>query len=1170
MTRGLIPSRLALRLSLAGAAAVSVAAPAVAQRAVTLSVQERPAYARIVAKWADGNDTAPAVTASVDNSVLIVRFDQAVAVNVEALQAGLPSWAAAVRMDADGKGARIALTRDARVRTSASADLAAIDISGADSPSFPPAIVSPLIAQRQRAAAAAQVAAAPPPAPLEDIEVRGSHQGASSRIAVYWPRPTTFRVTEQRPGFAKILFSRRANADLAYIRIEPPPNLASFNAENTNQGWLVTVTSKDEIPIRVWSDDGTPTIDISRADPEIARQAQEVADAASRPRTPPPVRQTPRVGDVTSPPPRGSTGLVNAAPPPSHAEAGRPILLTPPNVAAPGPAAAAPPAPAAAVLGGLDHATVMSPSWRDPAPSNRVIDVKVLPLPAGVELQVPFAAPAPAAVFTRGNAVWAVFGANADLRVPQTALPAGYRVRAMRVPNATIFRLEIPRGLTVSADASESTWVIRIAPTATRPARFLRPTRRAGDNGRMRIETMLTGAAGLVWFDDPVIGDKIAAAVAYGPSSASSTARDSVEALMMPTAHGLGIAPKSDSIQVTLEGELVAVSFADGGQLTPEAVVAAVPTAASNPAFIDFAHWGGKTGMAWYARRDELDYRASQADASTPDGSAALLELARFYVGHELAFEALGALQLARSARNDILFDQNFLGLRGAANVLARRYRAAEEDLSKGQLRNDPSAALWRGVAATQLGDWERAGDFFRDAEQQIYAYPPKWAGWFASYAAEAALHANDYDLARRRAEQAIDTGEGEAQDRGRLVLANLAAIVDGPAAAYPKFLEISLHAAEPIAVRAELRRLELGVDAGKMTANDAANELETLRFRWRGDDIEMQTVGILADQYMRVGRFREALMLAKSAALRDANAPGARDLRIKLTEYFSRLFLTGEADRLDPIQAVALFYEFKDLLPIGQDGDQMVRKLAQRLVAYDLLEPATELLQYQVDNRLRGVGKAAIAVDLAAIYLRDRRPDRALAAISNSREPQLPRDLVLTRRLMEAAAYRDLGRYDNVVELVEQVPGLEAKSLLADAYWRDHKWVEAARIYSEMLALTNDATPRRSDIALKAAIAARMAPDAAMLAELRRRWMPLFENDPNKPSFDLITASVDVSGAAVTEAVRRLADAPRVDAFEAAMRARLAPAAARPAGTVPGASAAAAPAPAAPASGSR
>ena len=37
------------------------------------------------------------------------------------------------------------------------------------------------------------------------------------------------------------------------------------------------------------------------------------------------------------------------------------------------------------------------------------------------------------------------------------------------------------------------------------------------------------------------------------------------------------------------------------------------------------------------------------------------------------------------------------------------------------------------------------------------------------------------------------------------------------------------------------------------------------------------------------------------------------------------------------PIQALALFYDFKDMTPIGAEGDQMVRNLVRRLVDVDL-----------------------------------------------------------------------------------------------------------------------------------------------------------------------------------------------------------------------------------------
>ena len=802
-------------------------------------------------------------------------------------------------------------------------------------------------------------------------------------------------------------------------------------------------------------------------------------------------------------------------------------------------------------IGGPERVTAMAKSWSDPAPRNGVVMVKVSPLKNGVELSFPFAAPAPAAVFARGPVVWGVFAANADLKLDATYLPTGYRARTFRVKNATILRLETPKGLSVSAKMDESNWTLKVAPTADKPERFVKADRKAGENSRARVEAMLIGASGIVWFEDPVIGDQLAAAVSYGPSTASATPRDFVEASLLVTAHGLAIVPKSDDVQVTMEGERVVVSMAANVQTTPDAPLSGTDSAkkALNPAFIDFAAWGAARGSQYTKQLKVLEGKAADLEPSTPAGSDAALDLARFHLGHGQAQEALGILRVAFADRPELEQNPSFLGMRGAANYMSGRLKDADDDLSRGALRSDPSASLWRAMVAAGKGEWERSIELFRAAEHQLYLYPSVHSAEFSSVWAEAALRANDFDTARRQANLAVANGEREVKERGQLVLANLRATIDSPAAALPELERLSKVALEPIAVRAELRRLELAVPAGKMSANEAAEQLEALRFRWRGDEVEMATVGILADQYMRVGRFRDGLLLAQSTAMRDSNAPGARDLRLKLADYFRRLFLNGEADRLDPIQAVALFYEFDDtLMPIGPDGDQMVRKLAQRLVAFDLLEPASALLQYQVDNRLRGVGKASVAVDLASIYLWDKRPDKALAALNSTRIPSLPKPLALERRLLEAAAYRDLGQFDHVIELVEPLEGVEPKSLMADAYWRDRKWTEASRALLAMLQGTGQVTTKDADLVFKAAIAARMTKDPGMIGQVRG-YARAMEGNPNKASFDLITAQTDVTGASLSEAVRRLADAPRVDAFSVAMKKRFDAPKATPAG---------------------
>lgn len=1135
---GLFPSAgWAMRLSLVGAAALCSVAPAAADRPVQLSFKENPTHARITAKWGDGDETAPKVSAQVSNQVLILTFDQKVSINLDKLKEGLPNWAAVTFMDPDGMTARIGLKQTPRLAVSTSIDLVAVDLIPEAVTATPPKIVSPLVAKRAAEAEAKRAAAVPPPVALDPLEVRGSHSGDSSRVAFYWNGKVGYKIVSQGEGVLTLQFAKRAKPDLAYLRITPPPHLADFKGENSDRGYVVTITSKDKLPIKHYMEGDVLVVDISKAPPP------DVVSAAAKPAPP---------------------QAVAAKTPPAPA-ADNPILLAPPMPANNTPAVVAAPA-ISTVLGGADRATVMSPNWVDPAPRNGIVFVKAAPITGGVEMTIPFAAPAPAAVFARGNVVWAVFAANADLKLDQTQFPTGYRARVMRQKDASILRIETPKGLSVSAEMDESTWMVRISPTATRPSRFLKPERKPDDSGRARIETMLIGASGLVWFEDPVVGDQIAVAVAYGPSSSSPTPRDFVEASLPATAHGLAIAPKSDGVLVTLEGERVAVAMAAGGQSAPDnaTVDPGVGTATNNPAFIDFAAWGASRGDRYFDQAKGLQDATIAADPATPAGASAALDLARFYMGHQQPHEALGILKMAATERPELEQDPAVVGMRGVANYMVGRLKDAEQDLSRGVLRGDASAALWRAMVAAGRGEWERSIELFRESDRQIQLYQSSRAAEFAVVWAEAALHVNDFDAARRQANFAVASGERETKERGQLTLANLRAVIDGPAAAYPEFERLAQSAIEPVAVRAELRRLELAVPAGRMSAAEAAQQLESLRFRWRGDEVEMATVGILADQYMRVGRFRDALLLAQSTALRDADAPGARDLRIKLSEYFRRLFLNGEADRLDPIQAVALFYEFDDtLMPIGPDGDQMVRKLAQRLVAFDLLEPAAALLQYQVDNRIRGVGKAVVAVDLATIYLWDKRPDKALAAINSTRLPQLPKELALERRLLEAAAYRDLGRFDHVVELVEPLEGIEAKSLLADAYWRDRKWPQAAAAMVSMLPAAGQAQAKDADLVFKAAIAARMAKDVGMIAQVRG-YAKALEGSPNKASFDLIVAQSDVSGASVSEAVRRLADAPRVDAFSAAMKQRFeAPKTIAPPAPAPASAAQATPAPA-------
>ena len=195
----------------------------------------------------------------------------------------------------------------------------------------------------------------------------------------------------------------------------------------------------------------------------------------------------------------------------------------------------------------------------------------------------------------------------------------------------------------------------------------------------------------------------------------------------------------------------------------------------------------------------------------------------------------------------------------------------------------------------------------------------------------------------------------------------------------------------ERLAAQAIFYHTNAALNAGAITRAQAIEQLERLRFRWRGDGLELKTLRKLAALYFGRGQWREGLKTLRVATQNFAGQDAARVAQDDMRAAFVNLFLKGGADKMKPVDALALFYDNLDLTPIGPDGDEMIRRMSDRLVAVDLLGPAANLLAYQVDKRLDGIAKAQVATRLAAVYLMDHKPDKAVATIRDSQITGLP-----------------------------------------------------------------------------------------------------------------------------------------------------------------------------------
>lgn len=238
----------------------------------------------------------------------------------------------------------------------------------------------------------------------------------------------------------------------------------------------------------------------------------------------------------------------------------------------------------------------------------------------------------------------------------------------------------------------------------------------------------------------------------------------------------------------------------------------------------------------------------------------------------------------------------------------------------------------------------------------------------------------------------------------------------------------------------------------------------------------------------------------------------------------------------MPPIEALALFYDYRELTPIGRRGDEMIRKLAERLVAVDLLDQATELLQHQVDHRLTGAARAQVATRLATIYLMNHKPDHALAALQRTRSSELSNELRDQRLLLEARALSDVGRNDVALEVIANLKGREALRLRADIEWAAKHWRVAAEQIELMLGERwRDFRPlsdsERTDV-LRAAIGYTLSDEGISLARMREKYAAKMVGTPDGHAFDVVSAPIGAGSAEFQSVARRIANTDTLDAF--------------------------------------
>jgi tetratricopeptide (TPR) repeat protein len=1111
-----------------------------------VKVSTEGGYARLVFRF---EKEVPA-TIQITYPIMLVTFKKPVAIAVDQLNATAPDYISAARLDPDGVAIRIALSRKLKLNSIPAAERLYVDLlpetwSGM-LPSLPREVIDELAqraleAERQLRLQRFSAKTEKPSA----IRVKVATQPTFTRYVFAMPDMANV-VPESADGKLTLEFDQPIKWDLADARVAMPPTLRSIDADVEDDSVAVSFSFNGAPQVRTFREERSIVVDVGHdgtkpktAAEEGAKPKQAAAAPAAVPAIEPPETVPPKDA-AAEPPPK-----TDNAPPPIEAAA--PTAPAPSVAPAAAPAAPASPAPTlAAPAAPQPPAKSATVERKRPAPNpDAPVVVELQQSGDTLRAEFPFTAETPAAVFHRADMLWLVFDSAAKIDLAALTTDASHAIRTAALERGAdgeaIVRIKLERPRLVSLEADGPGWIVTIGDTAAVPSRPLVMARNIVGQNRSSIVIPFDNPRKIHVLTDHDIGDRLLAVTALGPARGFLKGQNFVELRALPSTHGVVLQPLADDVTAELAEDKVTVTRPGGLSLSPTAI--GQPQLASNFRGLSFDSqlWAYDRQATFNARQAELMRISAMAPAI--ERKQARLNLARFYLAREMAAEAKAVLEVAladKKAPEDVTGTV----LKAVADVMLERPDEALKELSNAWVGNQLDAPIWRAIAYARQGKWPEAQAGFKNVDSGIAALPIEFQRLALRDALRTAIAVRDFNGADRIVSELDTIGVPPEMAPSIAVLAGrLKEALGRNSDALTKYRAAADSPDRRAAAQGRLREILLRYTIGDLPRKDVINALETLTTIWRGDETEAEGLKLLAHLYTEDSRYRAAFHVMRVALLVHPNSEFTRAIQDEAAVTFDSLFLGGKGDAMPPVEALGLFYDFRDLTPIGRRGDEMIRRLADRLVAVDLLDQATELLQHQVDNRLQGGARAQVATRLAVIYLLNRKPQRALATLQVTHTAELSNELRDQRLLLQARALSDSGRHDLALELIVNLDSHEAIRLRSDILWAARRWRDAAEqieiLYGERW---REFTPlseiERFDI-LRAAIGYSIGEEPIGLARFRERYSAKMADTADRHAFDIVTAPVGSGGAEFQDIAKKIAGVNSLESFLGDMRTR-------------------------------
>ncbi|MDX1924783.1 MAG: hypothetical protein SFT91_06170 [Rickettsiaceae bacterium] len=668
-----------------------------------------------------------------------------------------------------------------------------------------------------------------------------------------------------------------------------------------------------------------------------------------------------------------------------------------------------------------------------------------------IELKLPFDEQIGISSFKRDNKIFVALDKKTDLKFPDTDLFV--KPKQIQSDDGQVFMFAPPEGYFMDVIPSGKDWILRFKKVQTKTKNPLKLEVSPSAN----IVSVSGGEfKKIISFTDEEIGDKITMITDASSKKNIDTPRYFNDFIVYPSVWGVAIVRVAEDLRVSLatnnkveiQSSTQVPTFkskVESEIKLPEAPGSQNSEVSQN-SYIPFGNYN-KPDPKFLETKTILLKRIISATKATEKDKMATLSV--FYFERGLLHEALGSA-------NNITIDAEFLEknpefpfYKSVIYSLLGRYKDANEILQTFLKLDIPDslrqeAEVWQRYNSFQMGEKMEYLNITKYLDGFVKNYPDEiyWKLVFAEF--EIAASNNDLNFADAFFKKVRHPSLSEDLDmlnfyKGTFFKKNKRY---NQAANY--YDTVKLDPKRPKTyVRSQFDKIDMLVRIQRMNIGDAVNNLRNLSFLWRGDKLEYEILLKIGELLQTGQQYLKALRIYKYILDAFPEDSGRVYISQQMAEIYNNFVFNegGMHEKMSDFELVSIYYEFRELTPLGEAGDKITLAVAGRLIKLDLLDQAEKILDHQIKYRLSGRDKIISGDHLAAIYIMNKKAQLAIDVLNETDSVNFGFLEHVTRVRLKAKAMIDMGNFAGAIESLKNDDSLEAKMMKEEAYFKMADW---------------------------------------------------------------------------------------------------------------------------------